>query len=125
MDTWNQRLAYALAQSEYTANGLAAALGLKAPSISAWIGAGSITPARDIKADNLLRVCELLNVRPEWVLFGKLPMARNAAIWPFEGVAREEFESLPERERARITRFMRDTVDAWTETQTSEVRRAG
>lgn len=69
MDTWNKRLAAALAESEYTPNALATALGVSAPSISAWIGAGTITPARNLTADNAIRVCKLLNIRPEWLLF--------------------------------------------------------
>lgn len=125
MDTWNKRLAAALAQSQYTPNSLATALGVAAPSLSAWIAAGTITPAKDIKAENLLRACEFLGVRPEWVMFGKLPMKRESSTWPFKDVAREEYEQLPEREKARIARFIRDTVDDWITTQPAEVKMAG
>lgn len=125
MDTWNKRLALALEQSPYNANALAMALGVAAPSLSAWIGAGTITPAKDIKAENLLRACELLGVRPEWVLFGKLPIKREGAAWPFQGVTREQYEQLPERERARVSRFMRDTWEDWLASQPPEVKKAG
>jgi DNA-binding Xre family transcriptional regulator len=74
MDTWNSRLAAALKESEYNAHQLAQAMGLKAPSVSAWIGAGTIQPAKNITGENLLRVCQLLNVRPEWVMFKEGPM---------------------------------------------------
>jgi transcriptional regulator with XRE-family HTH domain len=69
MDTWNKRLATALAESDYTANALANAMGVSAPTVSAWIGAGTITPARNLTAENAIRVCQLLNIRPEWLLF--------------------------------------------------------
>lgn len=74
MDTWNKRLAAALAESEYTANAFATALGVSAPTVSAWIGAGTITPARNLTADNAIRVCQLLKIRPEWLLFREGPM---------------------------------------------------
>jgi hypothetical protein len=74
MDTWNTRLAAALAESDYSPNALATALGVSAPSVSAWIGAGTITPARNLTADNAIRVCQLLKIRPEWLLFREGPM---------------------------------------------------
>lgn len=74
MDTWNKRLARALAESEYNANSFATAIGVKPPTVSAWIGAGSITPAQDIKGEHLLRVCDLLNISPRWLLNKKGPM---------------------------------------------------
>jgi hypothetical protein len=78
MDTWNKRLAVALAESEYNPNSLATAMGVAAPTVSAWIGAGTITPARNITAENAIRVCQLLKLRPEWLLF------REGAMRPIE-----------------------------------------
>lgn len=69
MRTWNERLAYALAESDLNANKLRLELGVSAPTVSAWIGAGTIKPAENITGENLLKVCRLLNVRPEWLLF--------------------------------------------------------
>ena len=69
MDTWNKRLATALAESDYTANSLATVLGVSAPTVSAWIAAGTIKPALNITGENLIRVCQLLKIRPEWLLF--------------------------------------------------------
>jgi DNA-binding Xre family transcriptional regulator len=74
MDTWNERLAFALAESDYNALQLAQALGVSAPSVSAWLGSGAIQPAKNITGENLLRVCELLDIRPEWLMFKKGPM---------------------------------------------------
>lgn len=69
MDTWNKRLALALEQSDYTANSLATAMGVAAPTVSAWIAAGTIKPALNITAENAWRACQLLKIRPEWLLF--------------------------------------------------------
>jgi hypothetical protein len=74
MTTWNERLAQALAASEYKPHQFAQALGLKTPSISAWIAAGSIAPAKNLTGENLLRVCKLLEIRPEWLMFNEGPM---------------------------------------------------
>lgn len=71
METWNQRLARAIAESEYTPNAIATKLGVSAPTVAAWIGAGTIQPAKDITARNLFGVCTLINVTPEWVLLRK------------------------------------------------------
>jgi DNA-binding Xre family transcriptional regulator len=74
MDTWNERLAKALAESEYNAHQLAQAMKVKTPSVSAWLGSGSIQPAKNITGENLLRLCELLHICPEWLIFKKGPM---------------------------------------------------
>jgi len=74
MRTWNERLAHALAESDLNPNKLSVALGVSAPSIAAWIGAGTIKRAENITGENLLKVCKLLNVRPEWLLFKEGPM---------------------------------------------------
>ncbi|NIF51432.1 helix-turn-helix transcriptional regulator [Burkholderia sp. Ax-1724] len=78
METWNKRLAQALEESDYTANRLAGIIGVSAPTVSAWIGSGKIAPAQDITANNLWRVCDLLNVRPEWVLYRRMPKVLRA-----------------------------------------------
>src|SRR5207253_9411178 len=81
METWNERLAKALAESEYNKNSLAGALGVSAPTVSAWVAAAGITPAKSIAGDNLLRVCRVLNVRPELVMFreGAMRASRPSA----------------------------------------------
>lgn len=125
LDTWNARMAKAIAESKYKPNALATAVGASAPTVSAWIGAGSIAPAKDIKGDNLLRACELLNVRPEWVMFGWLPMRPQSMAWPFQEATLSEFQELPDREKARIGRFIRDTIDDWKSSAGLEERHAG
>lgn len=74
MTTWNERLSKAMGESHYKPHQFAQALGLKTPSISSWIGAGSLPPAKNLTGENLLRVCKLLNIRPEWLMFNEGPM---------------------------------------------------
>ena len=106
METWNQRLAQALEASDIkNPSHLAAALGIKAPTVSAWIGAGNITPAKDIKGDNLLRVCTILDIRPEWLMFREGPM-RPRTSWPFS-FSYDEYMGLPDADKAEIENAVR------------------
>ena len=73
METWNNRLAKALKNSGMTKSAVAAETGVSVPTLSAWVGAGNITPATTITAENLIRVCRVLKVRPEWILFREGP----------------------------------------------------
>lgn len=51
---------------------------MSAPTVAAWIAAADISPAKDIKARNLLDACRVLNVRPEWVVYNQLPKRPSA-----------------------------------------------
>lgn len=72
--TWNERLARAVSESEYRPQQIAKELNVSPPTVAAWIGAASIRPAKNITGENLLQVCRLLGVRPEWVMFDEGPM---------------------------------------------------
>lgn len=74
MNTWNERLAHALAESDYNPNRISVELKVAAPTVAAWIGAGTIKPAANITGENLLKVCRLLKIRPEWLMFKEGPM---------------------------------------------------
>lgn len=95
METWNQRLAKALAESDYTANRLAGEIGVSAPTLAAWVGAANIKPAQDIRADHLFKVCERLKVRPEWVLYRRPPRSS-------EGGAEGELSASGHASEARV-----------------------
>lgn len=69
METWNERFKEALEGSEYTANALARKLSVSAPTVSAWAAMAGVNPAKNITAENLLKACDLLGVRPDWVLW--------------------------------------------------------
>lgn len=73
MKTWNERIATAIAESDYRPQQIAKELGVSPPTVAAWIGAASIRPAKNITGENLLQVCRLLEIRPEWLMFGEEP----------------------------------------------------
>lgn len=72
--TWNERLARAIAESDYRPQQIAKELNVSPPTVAAWIGAASIRPAKNITGENLLQVCRLLEIRPEWLMFDEGPM---------------------------------------------------
>lgn len=74
MKTWNERLARAVAESDYRPQQIAKELNVSPPTVAAWIGAASIRPAKNITGENLLQVCRLLEIRPEWLMFEEGPM---------------------------------------------------
>lgn len=78
MKTWNERIALAIEESEYGGRGgreqIAKLLNVSPPTVAAWVGAASIRPSKNITGENLLQVCELLNIRPEWLMFARGPM---------------------------------------------------
>lgn len=74
MKTWNDRLARAVAESDYRPQQIAKELNVSPPTVAAWIGAASIRPAKNITGENLLQVCRLLGIRPEWLMFEEGPM---------------------------------------------------
>ena len=114
METWNERLSKALAESDYNKNSLAGALGVSAPTVSAWVAAAGITPAKTIGGDNLLRVCRVLNVRPEWVMFREGQMRR-----PGSNAALEEafslLASLPEKAQQMVIDQIKQLADLTSE----------
>ncbi len=115
MEKWNERLAHALGQSAYNANQLAKELRVSAPTVSAWIGAAGITPARDIKGENLLLVCRLLNVRPEWLMFREGSM-RPAAVRDREAEeAVALLYTLPDDDRALVIAQIKRLADLTSE----------
>ena len=84
MKTWNERFAKAVADSDYNREQIAKLIGASSPTVAAWIGAGSLRPAQNITGENLLKVCRLLDVRPEWLIFGEGSMRpeKSAKISP-------------------------------------------
>ena len=87
METWNQRMALALAEKmardkDYKPSKLARDVGVSAPTVASWIGAKNITPAVNINAENLFKACECLGVRPEWILFRRGPKHPASAAEP-------------------------------------------
>lgn len=74
METWNERLKQAVEKTGKNGNQIAVALKIAGSSVQAWLGAGTIAPAQDIKGEKLIRLCQFLGIRPEWLLFKEGPM---------------------------------------------------
>ena len=67
MNTWNERLAYALAIRGKSAADLSKGIGVRAPSISEWLN----SQTREMTARNLLLVSKFLSVNPFWLILGE------------------------------------------------------
>lgn len=81
---------------------LARACNVRAPSVHDWESGRT----RQIAGDHLFAAANALNVRPEWILSGRLPRDATGA----GGVA----ERIPERQRIEIlARSFRDAFDAF------------
>lgn len=99
MENWNERFARALAESSYNKNRLALELKVSGPTVSAWAASGQIKPADTIDGRNLLKVCKLLNVRPEWLMNREGPM-RPTQSQELSAEMKEVISTLMEIDRA-------------------------
>lgn len=76
MSTLKERLEIAMrGPPKVSSADLARACGIRPPSVSAWISGDT----KSIKGDNLLNAARALNVRPEWLSKGILPMRPGEA----------------------------------------------
>ncbi len=67
MNTWQTRLKYAIEMRAVTKLSLARHVGIKAPSVSAWLSSKSKT----MSAEHGIAVCEFLGITQEWLFLGK------------------------------------------------------
>lgn len=67
METWNKRLAIARTAAMKSKTDVARAVGVSNATVSDW-ESGEI---KKIEAENLLKVCDFLNVSPSWLQFGR------------------------------------------------------
>ena len=71
MNTWNERLAYALEKRGMKSSHLGKIIGVAPSSISQWLGTlEGKKETKNITAQNLSAVCEALNIRSDWLLHG-------------------------------------------------------
>ncbi|HPH05839.1 MAG TPA: helix-turn-helix transcriptional regulator [Methylotenera sp.] len=67
MKTWHERLKDAIEARAVTKLALAKHVGIKAPSVSAWLSAKSKT----MSAEHAIAVCAFLGITQEWLFLGK------------------------------------------------------
>ncbi|RNE89854.1 hypothetical protein EBL84_09200 [Marichromatium sp. AB31] len=65
--TWNDRLRDALTAREKSPAELSRAVGVKPPTVHGWLHGG----IKNLKGENLVRVCSYLHIRQEWLLYGR------------------------------------------------------
>ena len=71
METWNSRLANAMELRSKKVADIAKHLGLQHSAVRAWVSDKPDEQTADIKATNLLAVCEYLNADPYEIMTGK------------------------------------------------------
>lgn len=71
----------------------------------------------------ILAFCRVLKISPE-TISPELTQELSRSDWPF-AVSKERFDNLDQKEKARIDRFIKDTVETWEAEHAVEVRKAG
>jgi len=72
-ETFSTRMALAVKETGKTLQQLADLAGTSKGQVSQWQTKGKVQ-VENIKAHVLERVCETLNIRPRWLMYGELPM---------------------------------------------------
>jgi len=67
INTWNERLKFALNEKKVKSSALAKAVGVSAASVSDWLS--SVT--KKMEAENGIKVCTYLDLSPAWLFLGK------------------------------------------------------
>ncbi|MDP3334984.1 MAG: helix-turn-helix transcriptional regulator [Methylococcaceae bacterium] len=67
MKTWQERLKYVIELRAVTKLALAKHVGIKAPSVSAWLSSKS----KSMSAEHAIAVCDYLGITQEWLFLGK------------------------------------------------------
>lgn len=74
MKTWHERLKFAREQVGLRPIDLAKEVGVSSATASDWESGET----KKIEGENLLKVCDLLNISPNWLLFGKGDMVQTS-----------------------------------------------
>ncbi len=74
MKTWHERLRYAREEAKIRPTDLAKAIGVSNATVSDW-ESGEI---KKLEGENLLKVCDFLNISPNWLIFEKGEMVQQS-----------------------------------------------
>lgn len=95
MSTLSERITYILKERRLSQTELANRIGIKQPSVNAWVSGKT----KNIEGDNLLRASAALNVNPKWLATGEGPMHSDAAtsepVYP-RTPSEEEYALIPQ-----------------------------
>lgn len=72
---WNKRLTQARTAKNIKKSDFAKMVGVSAPTITQWESGAT----QEIKGDNLVKVCAILDVTPGWILYGKGEMSAHGS----------------------------------------------
>lgn len=114
-----------LAADEGSGAALARRLNMAYPLLQNYIGK---TPTKKIGDKTARRVEEVFKLPRGWMdrleEEGIAAVQRAVGDWPFS-VPWEKFNQLDLKEKARIDRFIKDTIETWEAEHAVEVRKAG
>lgn len=69
MTTWNKRIKEAREEAGMANSDLARAVGVKPASVTLWENGST----KNMDAANCIKACEVLGIRPQWLVFGRGP----------------------------------------------------
>lgn len=112
MNTFAERFAALLHERGWTAEEASRHIGVSSVAVRAWMGSPGTKPVSDPRVSLVLSVCDLFDVRAEWLMRGELPRERSVAQadWPFI-TPRERIMALPAVVRALLDRIIFDVVE--------------
>lgn len=112
METFSDRFAQLLADHGWSPEEAARHLPVSAVAVRGWAATSGVRPVVDPRATHLLAICEVFQVRPEWLMRGELPRERIAIdmSWPFI-TPRERIEALPVLVKSLLDRILFDIVE--------------
>ena len=100
--TFGQRLERAMMDEGYTQASLGRAMGLSRAAINQLIHGSS----KGMKPENLITVCRLLRVRPEWLALGEEP--RQPILQPNDTAFLQSLHRLPAAQRETVASLVND-----------------
>ena len=109
METFSERFAALLSERGWSAEEAARHLPVSSVAVRGWCSAPGTKGVADPRASHLLAICDLFEVRPEWLMNGELPRERAGA-WPFI-TPKARIDALPPLVRALLDRMIYDVVE--------------
>ena len=112
METFSSRFASLLEERGLSAEAAARHFTVSAVAVRGWAGLSGTKEVADPRASHLLSICDVFDVRPEWLMRGELPKERRppAPDWPFM-TPRDRLLEMPLLVQTLIDRMIFDIVE--------------
>lgn len=121
MNSFSERFSSLLTERGWNAEDAARHLTVSAVAVRAWAGMPGTKVVTDPRASHLLAICDVFNVRAEWLMNGDEPKERQLvqpSDWPFM-TSRERLMQMPLLVQTLIDRLIFDTVEILSAVKTS------